>query len=543
MQDVHTLLPIGSIIRDRYEVEAIPGKGGFGAVYLVRDLRVKGNQFALKEVIDPSKKDRMHMLFEGEILKQLDHPALPRVYRAFDDEAQQRVYLLMDYIEGPNLERMRQQQPNKRFSLAETLRLMAPIVDAVSYLHSQQPPVLHRDIKPANIISSTDDGPVLVDFGIAKEYDLDATTTAVRRLSPNYSAPEQYTQGTNPRTDIYGLAATCYVLLTGTAPVDAFYRMTTIANQGTDPLVPVRQLVPELPLIVAQAIERGMALSIDDRFPTVQAFWDALQSDPSYYMQEPFTSRSMAPVPITPLPDEPTYKPSSSVSHMQTAPAVNVYRQEKRSRRRLIPILLALIALVALVGGVLYGASFLSPHHTLSGSGTAATATTGQTVPTHAPQATTPPTGATATVTVRPSPTLPPRPSPTLPSRATTAPTYPVIQSTYSGTIHNSSANINGNMSLTSMRQQGANISGTLALSNGLYAQAYLTGTVASNDTLSFIVTPYTQYLPLLFQGQMNSNGSLSGTYCSEQNNQCDYAGGGYGTWQVSPTASGSYGS
>jgi hypothetical protein len=93
------------------------------------------------------------------------------------------------------------------------------------------------------------------------------------------------------------------------------------------------------------------------------------------------------------------------------------------------------------------------------------------------------------------------------------------------------------------MRQQGANISGTLALSNGLYAQAYLTGTVASNDTLSFIVTPYTQYLPLLFQGQMNSNGSLSGTYCSEQNNQCDYAGGGYGTWQVSPTASGSYGS
>jgi serine/threonine protein kinase len=533
MQDVHTLLPIGSIIRDRYEVEALLGKGGFGAVYLVHDLRVKGNQFALKEVIDPKKQDRVHFLFEGEILKRLDHTALPRVYRAFEDEAEQRVYLLMDYIEGPNLERLRQRQTNRRFSLAETLRLLAPIVDAVIYLHNQQPPVLHRDIKPSNIIIPlTEGGPVLVDFGIAKEYDLDATTTAVRRLSPNYSAPEQYTQGTNPRTDVYGMAATCYVLLTGIVPVDAFYRITTLGNQGTDPLEPVHQLVPELPLSVAQAIERGMAIPLNDRFPTMQAFWDALQ--PHEFLA--------SPEPITPLPE--MLAPQALASHMQTAPVVNVYRQAQQSRprrRRLLPILFAIIALAALLSGTLLGLGLIATHHPFLGSGASGTATTGRTVspthavPTHAPQSTKPPTGATATVPVQPSPTAQPHTTP--------APTYPVIQSTYNGTIHNSSANINGDMSLTAMQQQGANINGTLTLSNGLYGQAHLTGTVSSNNTLRFLVTPYTQYLPLLFEGQVNSNGSLSGTYCSVQGNQCDYAGGGYGTWQVAPTSSGSYGS
>lgn len=539
MQDVHTLLPVGSIIRDRYEVKALLGKGGFGAVYLVDDLRVKGNLFALKEVIDPKKQDRVHFLFEGEILKRLDHTALPRVYRAFEDEAQQRVYLLMDYIEGPNLERLRQRQASKRFSLSDTLRLLAPIFEAVIYLHNQQPPVLHRDIKPSNIIiPSAQGGPVLVDFGIAKEYDLDATTTAVRRLSPNYSAPEQYTQGTNPRTDVYGMAATCYVLLTGTVPVDAFHRMTTIGNQGIDPLEPVHSLVPELPLPIAEAIERGMAISLNDRFPTMQAFWDALQ---------PHKFLSTSPGPITPLLDMHTPQPLSAASHAQTT--VNVYRQEQQNRprrRSLLPILFAIIALAALLSGTLLGVSLFATHHPFLGSRPSGTATTGHKVspthvvpthpvPTHAPQPTKPPTVATATVPVQPSPTVQPHITP--------APTYPVVQSTYAGTIHNSSANINGDMSLTAMQQQGSNISGMLTLSNGLSGQAHLIGTVSSNNAIQFSVTPYTQYLPLLFQGQVNSNGSMSGTYCSERNNQCDYAGGGYGTWQVAPTSSGSYGS
>ncbi len=202
MQEVQTTLPIGSVVRDRYVIESLLGQGGFGAVYLAKDLRVKGNLYALKEVMEPNRKDRTRkdrnrFIFESDILKRLDHRALPRVYRVFEDDKQERAYILMDYIDGPNLEKLRQQQPEKRFSLSQVTNIIAPVIDAISYLHSQQPPILHRDIKPANIIVSTPDDAVLVDFDIAKEFDPDSTTTAVRRCSPGYGAPEQYAQGTN----------------------------------------------------------------------------------------------------------------------------------------------------------------------------------------------------------------------------------------------------------------------------------------------------------------------------------------------------------
>jgi serine/threonine protein kinase len=271
VQDVQINLPIGSIIQDRYSVEELLGKGGFGAVYLVKDLRVKGNLFALKEIVDTNKKERERFRFECEVLKRLDHPALPRVYRTFEDAKTNRAYMLMDYVNGSNLEILRHQQPQKRFSLAHAISIMSPIVDAVKYMHQQRPPLIHRDIKPANIIVPSDGGQaVLVDLGIAKEYHKDATTTAIRRCSPGYGAPEQYAKGTNPRTDIYGLGATFYVLLTGEVPTDAVYRMAQLGGKHIDPLLPVHQLVPAIPQSVSAAIQQAMAIDSKDRFASVE---------------------------------------------------------------------------------------------------------------------------------------------------------------------------------------------------------------------------------------------------------------------------------
>lgn len=537
MQGIQTILPNGTIIRDRYVVEALLGKGGFGAVYRVRDLRVKGNQFALKEVLDPKKQDRVHFLFEGEVLKRVDHAALPRVYRAFEDEPRHRVYLLMDYIEGTNLEWLRQRQPEKRFSLPDTLRLLAPIVEAVIYLQSWQPPIIHRDIKPANIIvPPTGDEPVLVDFGIAKEYDQEATTTAVRRLSPNYSAPEQYTQGTNPRTDIYGMAATCYTLLTGIPPVDAFERITQIGNRGADPLEPVNHLVPDLPTSVAEAIQRAMALPVDERFPTMDAFWQALQ--PQSFLAAPSTV-------ITPLPGTNFSAPTSLASEgIATVPTGLVSRQDQRQRskrsRHLFP-LFVLIALAALLLGALLATGILStgnPFRHVTFTGIAATRP--PVSATHAPNPTTLPSvstttvpSSTATVSVSPSPSAKPHPT-SVPSGA------PILNNTYIGTIHNTPGNIDGTMTLSGVHQNGTNIGGTFTLRNGLQGQGAFTGTVSGNNAVQFMVTPYTQYPPLLFQGHVNTDGSLTGTYCSARGNQCDFASGGYGTWKVSPPASSS---
>jgi len=98
------------------------GKGGFGAVYLVKDVRVQGNLYALKEAINPQRRDRERFVFEGELLKHLDHRSLPRVYRIFEDETYRRSYMLMDFIEGPNLEVLRQLRSGIHFSLHQVLR-------------------------------------------------------------------------------------------------------------------------------------------------------------------------------------------------------------------------------------------------------------------------------------------------------------------------------------------------------------------------------------------------------------------------------------
>ncbi len=534
MQDVQTTLPNGSIIRDRYMIESLLGKGGFGAVYLVHDTRVKGNQFALKEVIDPKKQDRVHFLFEGEVLKRLDHAALPRVYRAFEDEPHFRVYLLMDYIDGPNLERLRRLQPENRFALPDMLRLMAPIVDAVIYLQRQKPTIIHRDIKPANIIVPPNgDGPVLVDFGIAKEYDQDATTTAVRRLSPNYSAPEQYSQGTNPRTDVYGMAATFYTLLTGTPPIDAFERITQKGDSGTDPLKPVNDFVPNIPSSVAEAIHRAMSLASDDRFPTMETFWNALQ---------PQAFLATTPAPVTPLPKVHSTEPVQPIAlHASavTSPDVGMLQQDSQqptTKRSILLPLFASLALVAILLGTLFGTNFFSRSNPLRSSASVGTTTTQQHTPsTQVTHATTPSSTSAARTPVSTA-TMPATPSPSAKQKTTPTPAYPNLDNQYVGGIHNTPGNIDGTMTLTNVHQNGATIGGTLILTNGLSGTATFTnGTVASNNTLQFEVTPYTQYPPLLFQGRVNTDGSLTGTYCSVQGNQCNDAAGGYGTWKVLP--------
>src|SRR6266581_1355409 len=281
MQNVQAAHPYGSVIGERYLVRGLLGEGGYGAVYLVRDQqRVNRNistLFVLKELINPSKQERDQITFEGMFLRRLHHRSLPRVHHVFKDDKNNRVYILMDYIEGPNLTLMRLREPEERFSLPHAMTFMTPIVDAVTYLHSQQPPIIHKNITPTNIILPHGIAePVLVDFGIAKAFDPDSTNTAVRYFSFGYGAPEQYNEDACIRTDIYGLAATFYSLLTGLIPPDALYRIVQLNNTGSDPLVPANQITPVIPPATTEAIHRAMSISSNDRFSTVEEFWQDL---------------------------------------------------------------------------------------------------------------------------------------------------------------------------------------------------------------------------------------------------------------------------
>ncbi len=552
MQEVQAILPNGTIVQERYVIEDLLGRGGFGAVYRVRDLRVRGNLFALKEIVDTSKQELDRFAFESEVLKRLDNRSLPRVYRVFEDDKSARSYILMDYIEGPNLEVLRTQQPEKRFPVEQALNIMAPIFEAVSYLHRQDPPIVHRDIKPSNIIvPDTGDEAVLVDFGIAKEYNVDATTTAVRRCSPGYGAPEQYARGTNPRTDIYGLAATLYALLTGAVPVDAFFRMTQIGGKNHDPLVPVTQQVPSVPQSASDAIQKAMAIHDGDRFASVEEFWQALNEyRGGSPLPAPVVASIAAPSAEPPVVTSPVAAPidapsaespqEAAFAAIEQEPVTVVTRPMKNNRRRgALLLLFTALVLLALVGGLALGSSRLfSPVTSKHPSGTATSAASTKATATPRPSATaTPTTQPAATPTTQPTappPTVGPTSTP-LPTAASAG--YPTLASNYSGTVTDqiTSPPIQGNLALSGINQNNPKISGYADITGNLQGSGNFTGQVTTSNRISFLVAGYTGHAPLFFQGQISASGSISGTYCSYKNNVCDSSAGGYGIWQASP--------
>lgn len=495
MQEVQNILARGVIIQDRYLVEDMLGRGGFSNVYLVRDQQTDA-LFALKELIAQEKKERERFTLEGELLTRLGHPSLPRIHRVFEDQHYNRAYILMDYVEGPNLEELRKQQPAERFSLSQVLQIMAPILEAVGYLHCQQPPIVHRDVKPANIIvpgSGAD--AVLVDFGIAKEYHPDSTTTAIRHCSPGYGAPEQYSLGTDPRTDIYGLGATFYALLTGVIPIDAFQRATQMASKGTDPLVSTDLIVPTIPSYVARAIHRAMSIGSDKRFSTAEEFWQAVKTP------------SSGPL----LPQVDIISPGQPEQPVITRQPRQPVPRSMKLGTRILSFLLVLVVLGVAAG---FGAYF---HHSYQQSGSAKIITW------H------PRSSGTTTSTRLSTTNTPARQS----RQVGQTSMYPVVAQSYRGTIHDLSTNVTTALTLTLLQQSNERILGNFI---GLRMRGSFTGVLDTSKHIFFTVTGNTGQMreaPLFFEGSIRSDDNLVGNYCSEdQQGQC---AGNYGVWSAAP--------
>ena len=259
------------------------GQGASGAVYLVVDEQQRQKLYALKEVVHAVREGRHDFPFDVAALKQLDHPALPRVYRVFHDDNHDRFSILMDYVEGNSLEAMRQLMPGKRFSLHTAMTLMSPIMDAVSYLHRQHPPLIHGDIKPSNIIlpgAAMASPSQLVDFGGGKNVYAEVTT---RQHTFNFRAPEQYGRKTSRRTDVYALGAIFYTLLTGVVPAAASERQARIKAGEPDPLEPLSRFMPSAH-ILSDAIHCALSMSRNDRYTSVELFrealWQVIHTDP-----------------------------------------------------------------------------------------------------------------------------------------------------------------------------------------------------------------------------------------------------------------------
>ena len=279
---------VGSLLRARYRVLELVGEGGSGAVYKAEDLRLGGRLSAIKEIRpDPyataAQLEQSHTQFRREAmtLAQLDHPHLPKVYDFFIDGG--RSYLVMDYVAGPDLRQIVDQARARGQFLpqADVEDWLFQLLDALEYLHAQTPPVIHRDIKPANIKLTSQGRVKLVDFGLVKPLDPDdpRTITVVRGIgSLPYTPLEQYGGGmahTDPRSDIYGVGATLYHLLTGKVPATAQQRFL---EPGLLP--PPRSINPDITPDLEQAILAALSMHPDKRPPTMAAFRALLQNPP-----------------------------------------------------------------------------------------------------------------------------------------------------------------------------------------------------------------------------------------------------------------------
>lgn len=263
-------LELNTILHDRYLVLSEIGCGGMSTVYLGRDESL-GVEVVIKENMFASLETARQFRREANLLASLRHPNLPRVTDTFSIPGKGQ-YLIMDYVRGEDarkyLERTQKPIPENK-----ALIWMRQIFDAMIYLHAQSDPIIHRDIKPANIIISSKDKVMLVDFGLAKEYDpMKSTTAGAKALTPGFAPPEQYGQGrTDIRTDIYSLGATIYNLITALVPVDGLLRAIE-----QERLTPVREVNPNITPHVAEAIQRAMSIKPEDRFGTVEEFATAL---------------------------------------------------------------------------------------------------------------------------------------------------------------------------------------------------------------------------------------------------------------------------
>ncbi len=276
------ILTPGTTLRSRYRIADLVGQGGMGAVYKAEDLRLEGRLCALKEVIpnlNASKayQEQSQMAFQREatILARLDHPNLPKVSDFFTYHG--RDYLVMDFVPGQDLREVIEQARYKNSLLpeSEVLSWAEQLINALSYLHHQDPPVLHRDIKPSNIKLTPNGVIKLVDFGLVKllQPDDSKTVTVLQgRATIQYAPLEQIggdSEHTDARADIYALAATLYHLLTNESPPDAKTRYIRGKNQ---PPLNIRELNTTVSERTELAIFHGLGLHPEERPHNIDVF-------------------------------------------------------------------------------------------------------------------------------------------------------------------------------------------------------------------------------------------------------------------------------
>lgn len=271
------------ILQGRYRILRQLGQGGMGAVYEALDERLDA-VVALKETLFADERLRKQFEREARLLARMHHPALPRVSDHFAEGEGQ--FLVMQFIEGDDLAQMMTLRQGP-FPQEQVLMWGDQLLDALDYLHTQNPQIIHRDIKPQNLKLTGRGQIILLDFGLAKGQSSEVspagpTTASIFGYTPNYAPLEQIQGlGTDARSDIYALSATLYHLMTAVRPPSALTRAGALVNGQPDPLQPAHEINSAINPAVSSVLTRAMSQNRDQRFPTAakmrRAMEDALR--------------------------------------------------------------------------------------------------------------------------------------------------------------------------------------------------------------------------------------------------------------------------
>jgi serine/threonine protein kinase len=298
------MLSPNTVLQNRYSITRLVAQGGMGAVYEARDQRL-GTTVALKETFFSDEGLRKAFHREASILATLRHQALPKVIDHFTEGDGQ--FLVMEFIRGDDLSKILQMH-GRPIPPKDALMWADQVLSALEYLHSQRPPVIHRDIKPQNLKLNERGEVILLDFGLAKEEALETSSVyrSVRGYTLNYAPLEQIQgTGTDPRSDLYGVAATFYHLMTGVAPPDALTRATALVEGRADPLQPASALNPQVSSAVSAVLEESLAQDRNKRPATAAIMRSALKKAASAatetVMAQPTASQRSSPVTSPPV--------------------------------------------------------------------------------------------------------------------------------------------------------------------------------------------------------------------------------------------------
>lgn len=361
METAQGLKPGTTLRHETYKIERVLGQGGFGITYLAFDLNLE-RYVAIKEFFPKDYCDRddttshvtlgtqnscdfvgrlkAKFLKEARNIAKFDHPGIIKIHAAFEEN--NTAYYIMDYVEGLNLsEIVKKNGPIKEGKALEYIRKVGK---ALEYVHGQR--INHLDVKPANIlIRKSDDSPILIDFGLSKQYDSAGhqTSTTPTGISHGYAPAEQYSDGGvkefSPQTDIYSLAATLYYALSGIVPPQA----TKLIEDDLAFPAPI-------PARLVNPISKAMSTKRKDRHPSVGEFINDLDKEKDFSEKTVFVLPEEKPKP-RPKP-VPNPRPSIEIVNKKTR---KTKANPAKSKYRLpIVIGIAVVIIGIVIGGVMW---------------------------------------------------------------------------------------------------------------------------------------------------------------------------------------------